>query len=262
MDEMKIKKIKDGYMPDFKDKTVLVTGAGKSLGRAITLHLASLGASVAINYNTSVKGAKEIYAEILQFGGKAILVQADISNSLEVHEMFQTIRAELGEVDILVNNAAINIDGVIKKMDDDVWNNVLSTNLTGTFYCTREAISTMCERQWGRIINIGSVTGFTGAFGAANYAASKAAIIGFTKSLAQEVARYKITVNTVAPGYLAIGMGERLPEKLTLELLKQIPLGRFGEPEELIAAIVFLASQNASYITGQTIHVNGGFYMG
>jgi 3-oxoacyl-[acyl-carrier protein] reductase len=262
MDEMKIKKIKNSYMPDFKGKTVLVTGAGKSLGRIIALHLAELGANVAINYKTSRKDAEEVCAKILQFGGNAISVQADVSNSLEVYEMFQTVRVELGEVDILVNNAAINIDGIIRKMDDDAWDNVLSTNLTGLFHCAREAITTMRVRQWGRIINIGSVTGFTGVFGAANYAASKAAVVGFTKSLAQEVARYKITVNTVAPGYLEIGMGERLPKELQSDLIKRIPLGRFGKPEELVAAVIFLASPNASYITGQTIHVNGGFYMG
>jgi NAD(P)-dependent dehydrogenase (short-subunit alcohol dehydrogenase family) len=248
-------------MQELKDKTVLVTGAGRSLGRMIALHLARLGASVAVNYNTSAKGAEEVCAEISRFGCKTLSVQADVSNPTAVREMFQTIHSKLGEVDVLVNSAAVNIDATIRKMDDEAWNEVLAVNLAGTFHCAREAIPAMRERQWGRIINISSVTGFTGAFGAANYAAAKAAIIGFTKSLALEVARYGITANAVAPGYFNIGMGERLPEKFRSELLKMIPLGRFGRPEEMTAAVAFLASRNASYITGQVIHVNGGFYM-
>jgi len=244
-----------------EDVTVLVTGAGKSMGREIALSLAGLGANVAINYNTSVEGAEEVCAEISQLGCKTIPVQADISDSVAVKKMFRTVNSELGAVDVLVNNAAINIDATIRKMDDETWNNVLAVNLAGMFYCTREVIPAMRERHWGRIINVSSVTGVTGAFGAANYAAAKAAVIGFTKSLAQEVARYEITANAVAPGYFDIGMGARLPEKMQSELLGMIPLGRFGRPEELTATIAFLSSRNASYITGQVIHVNGGYYM-
>ena len=146
-------------------------------------------------------------------------------------------------------------------MDDDTWNKVLAVNLAGTFNCTREAISGMREQGWGRIINISSVMGFVGAFGASNYSAAKAAIIGFAKSLAREVARFGITANAVAPGYFNIGMGERLPENFRSEIISNIPMERFGKPEELTTAIAFLASPDASYITGQVLHINGGYYM-
>ncbi len=248
-------------MHELENKTVLVTGAGISIGREIALNLAKLGANVAVNYNTNIERAEEVCDDISQLGRKAISVQTNISDSIAVNKMFQKINSELGSVDVLVNNAALNIDATIQKMDNETWNKVLAVNLTGTFHCSREAIPAMRERRWGRIINISSVTGFTGAFGAANYAASKAAIIGFTKSLAREVAKYKITANVVAPGFFDIGMGKRLPEKIKLEFLKQIPLGRFGRPEEVTSAIGYLASQNASYITGQVIHINGGYYM-
>lgn len=248
-------------MKELEDKTVLVTGAGRSLGREIALHLAGLGANVAVNYNQSAKGAKEVCTEISKLERSALPVQADITNPTAVTKMFQQINSELGAVDVLVNNAALNIDSTIKKMDNEIWDKVLATSLTGTFYCSREVIPTMRERQWGRIINISSVTGFTGAFGAANYAAAKAAVSGFTKSLAREVARYGITANAIAPGYFNIGMGMRLPEKFRSDLIKMIPIGRFGRPEEITSAIAFLASENASYITGQVLHVNGGYYM-
>ncbi|MFQ5833195.1 MAG: 3-oxoacyl-ACP reductase family protein [Candidatus Thorarchaeota archaeon] len=248
-------------MQELKDKTVLVTGAGRSLGRATALYLATLGANLAVNYNTSARGAEEVCAQISRLGRRALPVQADISNPTAVREMFQIVDSELGPVDVLVNNAAINMDATIRKMDDETWNRVLAVDLTGSFYCAREAIQAMRDRNWGRIINISSVAGYTGAYGAANYAAAKTAIIGFTKSLAREVARYRITANAVAPGYIDIGMLKRLPEKMQSELLLQIPLGRFGHPEEVTATIGFLASEGAAYITGQVIHVNGGFYM-
>jgi 3-oxoacyl-[acyl-carrier protein] reductase len=241
-------------------KTALVTGAGKSLGRITAVHLAKMGANVAVNYNTSNKGAEEVCAEISQLGQKTIPLQADVSDSNAVHQMFETISEELGPVDILVHNAAINIDSTIRKMDDQTWSQVIGVCLTGAFNCAREVISGMREKGWGRIINISSITGFSGAFGASNYAAAKSGIVGFTKSLAREVARYEITANVVAPGYIDIGMGTRLPEKMREELLQQIPIGRFGHPEEVSSAIVFLASPEASYITGQVIHVNGGLY--
>ena len=241
-------------------KTALVTGAGKSLGRAIALYLAKIGANVVVNYNTSSDGAEEVGAEIREIGKKSLIVKADVSNPDEVRDMFQSITSEVGSVDILVNSAAINLDSTIRKMSDEVWNQVIGVCLTGVFNCSREVIPTMRESGWGRIINISSITGFTGAFGAANYAAAKSGIVGFTKSLALEVARYSITANIVSPGYLDIGMGQRLPEKFHQDLLQKIPVGRFGQPDELVSAIAYLASPEASYITGQILHVNGGLY--
>lgn len=248
-------------LQELEGRTVLVTGAGKSLGREIALSLAKLGANLVINYNTSMKGAEEVCEKISQLGNKIITIQTDVSDSIAVKKMFQKINSELGTVDVLVNNAAVNIDSTVRKMDDETWNRVVDVNLTGTFHCAREAILAMREQQWGRIINMSSVTGATGAFGAANYAAAKAGIIGFTKSLAKEVAKYEITVNAIAPGYLNIGMGENLPEKLRSDILELIPMGRYGRPEEVTSVIGFLASRDASYITGQVIHVNGGYFM-
>lgn len=231
------------------------------MGRVIALYLAKRGANVAVNYNTSSKGAKEVCAKIIQLGCRSLPVQADVSNPNAIIEMFQRISSELGTVDILVNNAAINIDATVRRMEDHAWNKVLAVNISGTFYCTRQAIPSMRDKRWGRIINISSVVGSTGVIGAANYAASKAGIIGFTKSVAREMARYEITANVVSPGYINIGMLKRLSEEMQTKILQQIPLGRFGSPEELAAVVAFLASQNAAYITGQIIHVNGGFYM-
>ena len=247
-------------MKMLEGKTALVTGSGKSLGRTIALNLARLGADVAVNYNTSGEGAKEVSEAISELGCKSIPIQADVSHSEFVQEMFREVVSELGSVDILVNNAAINIDSSIRKMDDDTWNRVLEVCLTGSFNCTREAIPAMRDSGWGRIINISSIAAYLGVFGAANYAAAKSAIIGFTKSLAREVARYSITANVVAPGYIDIGMTHRLPEKMQEGLLDQIPMGRLGQPDEIAATVAFLVSQGAAYITGQVIHVNGGLY--
>ncbi|MHA1637010.1 MAG: 3-oxoacyl-ACP reductase family protein [Candidatus Thorarchaeota archaeon] len=247
-------------MKMLEGKTVLVTGAGKSLGSIIALSLARLGADVAVNYNTSDKGAKEVCDAISELGKKSIPVQADVSHSEAVQKMFHEVVSELGPVDILVNNAAINIDSTIRKMDDETWNRVLEVCLTGSFNCTREALPAMRDSGWGRIINISSIAAYSGVFGAANYAAAKSAIIGFTRSLSREVARYSITANAIAPGYIDIGMAHRIPKKMQEDLIHQIPIGRLGHPEEVAATVAFLASQGAAYITGQVIHVNGGLY--
>jgi 3-oxoacyl-[acyl-carrier protein] reductase len=251
----------ENILLNLEGKTALVTGAGRNLGSAIALCLARNGANVAVNFNASLTSAKEVCAKIEQMDRKSILAQADIADPTAVRSMFQAIDSEMGPVDILVNNAAINIDATVRRMDNETWNRVFAVNATGTFYCTREAIPSMRENNWGRIINISSVVGCTGVIGAANYAASKAAVIGFTKSVAREVARHSITANVVAPGYIDIGMLQKLTKKIQDNILQQIPLGRFGHPNELAATVVFLASQSAAYITGQVIHVNGGFYM-
>ncbi|MFX1475953.1 MAG: 3-oxoacyl-ACP reductase family protein [Promethearchaeota archaeon] len=248
-------------MLELEGKTALVTGAGRALGREIALCLARRGANIVVNYNTSSEAAEEVCTEISKIRRGSLSVQADVRIPEAVSEMFQAASSKFGAVDILVNNAAINIDAMVRQMDNETWNKVLAVNATGTFYCTREAIPSMRTNKWGRIINISSVVGCTGVIGAANYAASKAAVIGFTKSVAREVARHNITANVVAPGYIDIGMLQKLPRKMQNTLLQQIPLGRFGHPRELAATVAFLASQDAAYITGQVVHVNGGFYM-
>ena len=235
-----------------------MTGASKGIGRGIALRLAEMGINVAVNYNSSAEAAAQVEAEVKEAGVDSLTVQADVSDLQQVKAMVDRVQKEWGHVDILVNNAGIIDDGLLVRMSDDSWERVIDTNLNGTFYCTRAALRTMLRRRWGRIINIGSVVGLRGNPGQANYTASKAGIIGFTKALAKEVATRNITVNTVAPGYLETETTAVLTDEQKAYWLSVIPQGHFGEVDDIAHLVAFLATDKAKYITGQAISVDGG----
>ena len=242
-------------------KVALVTGASRGIGRAIALRLASEGAKVAINYAGSTAKAEAVKAEIEQNGGEAILVQADVSDSASVDAMVAQVVEAFGQIDILVNNAGITRDGLMMRMKDEDFDAVINTNLKGVFYCTKVVSKLMMKKRSGRIINMASVVGLMGNAGQTNYAAAKAGVIGFSKSAAKELAARGITVNMVAPGFIATDMTAAMTDKAKEMTLTGIPLKRMGEPEDVANAVLFLASDNASYITGQTINVDGGMVM-
>jgi len=244
----------------FKDKNVLVTGSSRGLGRRIALEYAKEGANVIINYNKSKEASEELKKELDEYTGNHLLIEADVSNYSLVEDMFAIISKEFEYLDILVNNAGIYEDSVVWKMDEKIWDNIIQTDLSSVFYCTKFAIQSMRKRGYGRVLNISSVVGQTGAFGTSNYSAAKAGIFGFTKSVAKEVASKKITINSLAVGFIEEGMLLRLPEEVQKSIIKQIPIGRWGKPKELIDTVFFFTSKEASYITGQTINVNGGYY--
>ena len=242
-------------------KTALVTGASRGIGRAIALCLAAEGARVAINYAGNVKAAEEVKAAVEAAGGAAILCQADISDSAAVEAMVADVVKEFGTIDILVNNAGITRDTLLMRMKDEDFAKVLDTNLKGVFYCTKAVAKLMMKKRSGRIVNMASVIGLVGNAGQANYAAAKAGVIGFSKSVAKELASRGITVNVVAPGFIGTDMTADLPETVKEKALADIPLGKMGEPEDVANAVLFLASDQASYITGQVVNVDGGMVM-
>jgi 3-oxoacyl-(acyl-carrier-protein) reductase len=244
-----------------KGKVCLVTGGSRGIGKATALALADAGASVAINYQRSEDAAKEVCDLIKKKDVDARVYKADISHESEANEMVEQLRKDLGPVSVLINNAGITRDRSFLKMTKMMWDEVLGVNLNGPFNVTHAILPGMVDAGWGRIINIASVVGQTGNFGQANYAVTKGGLIAFTMTLAREAARKGITVNAVAPGYIETDMTKDVPEAVLESVKAMTPLGRLGKPEEVAAAVVFLASPQASYITGQVIPVNGGMYM-
>ena len=244
-------------MFDVSGRKVVLTGGTGGIGRAIAKRLVDRGAIVTIS-GTKKTVLDEISSELSQ---NAFFLVNDLSESGAVEKLLSFAYEKMGEVDILINNAGITRDGLMVRMGDDDWLDVIAINLTAGFKLARGCLKSMMKNRWGRIINISSVVGFTGNPGQANYAASKAGIIGMTKSLAAEVASRNITVNCIAPGYIKTAMTESLTEKQTSELLKLVPSGRMGVPEDIAASVLYLSSEEASYLTGQTIHINGGLAM-
>ncbi len=242
-------------------KKALVTGASRGIGRAIALALAAEGADIAVNYAGNQAAAEAVAAEIEAMGRKALIIQADISSNEAATAMVEQVAKEFGRVDILVNNAGITRDGLLMRMKEADWDAVLTTNLKGVFNCTKAAIKYMMKQKAGHIVNISSVVGVNGNAGQANYAAAKAGVIGFTKATAKELAARGITVNAVAPGFIQTDMTAVLNEKQVEAMQATIPLKRLGEPEDIAKAVVFLASDDANYITGQTLNVDGGMVM-
>lgn len=243
---------------ELKDKVVLVTGAARGIGRAIALEFAKEGADVVVS---DVIDGYPVAEEIEKMGRRGMFIKADVSDVQEVELLIDKTVDIFGRIDILVNNAGINRDALIHKMSLEEWNSVINVNLKGTFNCSKAVAKYMMRQKYGRIINISSVTGQMGNIGQANYAASKAGIIGLTKALALELARYgDITVNAVAPGFVNTEMTRRVPEKIMKGFIERIPLHRLAEPEEVAHLVVFLASDLAKYITGQVVAINGGFY--
>ncbi|OCG08165.1 3-oxoacyl-ACP reductase FabG [Gilliamella apicola] len=238
-------------------KIALVTGASRGIGRAIAEKLVACGATV-IGTATTEKGAEAI-SQYLDKNGKGFAL--NVTDEASIESVFSTVKAEFGDIDILVNNAGITRDNLLMRMKEDEWQDILDTNLTSVFRLSKALMRTMMKKRYGRIITIGSVVGTMGNAGQANYAAAKAGLIGFSKSLAREVASRGITVNVVAPGFIETDMTAALTDEQKALTLAQVPVGRLGQPTEIANAVAFLASDEASYITGETLHVNGGMYM-
>jgi 3-oxoacyl-[acyl-carrier protein] reductase len=253
-------------MAETSKRIVVVTGGSRGIGRSICISMAGANTHIYFNYfnpanpDEEVEKAKETENAIIDAGGSATSVSVDVVSEPAVNAFFGKIMEEAGQIDVLVNNAGITRDGLLVRMKTTDWDAVLDTNLKGSFLCTQAVAKIMMKQRYGRIVNIASVVGAIGNAGQANYSASKAGVIGFTKSVAKELAPRGVTVNAVAPGFIETDMTAVLSDKVKEALMKQIPMGHIGKPEDVAAAIIFLASEDASYITGQVIHVNGGMF--
>ncbi len=241
-------------------QTAIVTGAGRGIGLAIARELAATGANIVVNYVTSADAAQGLASEIRELGPRALVVQADVTDYEQVAEMIKQTMETFGQIDILVNNAGITRDKTLKNMSRDHWDEVISVNLGSVFNCTRLVLPLMLERKKGKIVNISSFVAQGGNIGQSNYAATKAGIIGFTKSVALEVSRYGITVNAVCPGFTETDMLMEVPEKIRQRILEKIPMGRFGQPEEIAACVRYIVTEG-DYMTAQAISINGGVYI-
>jgi 3-oxoacyl-[acyl-carrier protein] reductase len=248
-------------MSDFKGKVAIVTGASRGIGKAIALELGSKGATVIVNYNKNADSANEVVEAIKASGGNALAVQADVSDAEQVDNLFKTVTSEFNQIDILVNNAGTTRDNVIMMLKPEDFDTVIDTNLRSAWLCSKAASRAMMKKRYGRIINITSVVGIAGNGGQTNYAASKAGMIGLTKALAKEIASRNVTVNAVAPGFIDTDMTTNLSEDIMKKAIDAIPLGRQGKAEEVAKAVLFLASDDAAYITGQVLVVDGGMVM-
>ena len=243
---------------NLKGHVALVSGGSRGIGRGIALRLAAEGVKVGVNYNTGAAQAQEVVEEITSGGGEAIAIQADISEQAQVTDMFKTLLERWERIDILVNNAGIRKDRLLMRMTTEEWDSAINVNLKGAYFCTKAALPQMARQRRGRIINMSSVVGVAGNPGQANYSASKAGLIGLTKTVAKEMARRNITANALAPGYIITSMVEELSENLRSQVLARVPMGRLGTPEDIAGLVAFLCSDEASYITGQVIRVDGG----
>ncbi len=242
-------------------RVALVTGGGRGIGRAVALRLANEGANVAISYRSNDASAEEAAEEVRAAGAECEVFKGDVASPEDVKALFERVGDAFGRIDILVNNAGLTRDNLMMRMKEEEFDDVIATNLKGTYLCTRAALRPMIRARWGRIVNVSSVVGLVGNAGQANYAASKAGIIGFTKSVAREVAQRGITANVVAPGYVATELTGTLPEKVKDQIRGQVPAGRFGEAEEVAEVVAFLAGESSGYVTGQTLAVDGGMTM-
>jgi 3-oxoacyl-[acyl-carrier protein] reductase len=246
---------------NLEGKIAVVTGGSRGIGRAICLRLASMGAFVYINYVSRSTAAEETATLIKASGGRAAVIGFDVADGGAVQSAFKQMVSESGSVDILINNAGITRDGLLARMKEDDWDAVIDTNLKGAFLCAKAASREMMKKKWGRIVNISSVSGVAGNPGQANYSAAKAGLLGFTRAMAREYASRNITVNSVAPGYIETEMTAQFTEEVRQQIKKEIPLAVFGRVEDVAGAVAYLVSEDGCYVTGQTLHVNGGMYM-